>query len=258
MPQKEKDNLPAVPIHEQFSALQKAEKTAEVVKRTFGNKGISVFDLERIKIPAGGMTQWQVVDSNGEVESLKSITCAIPYMRNDKSYWKESFQETGGGRPPNCISLDLINQAEEKGVGDNGTGLGEHVCRTCPQNQWGSHPLGGGGKACRETWILFVLRQGREKHLFPSILVLTPGSLKSWMAYNTSLTSQGLYYASVLHRLELQAATSKGGIKYAEVKPSLERELTEPELDHMRRYEDAVKGAFGGVRVEAEDVTATA
>jgi len=253
----EKDNLPQ-PVHQRFMALQRAEQTADVVKRTFGNKGISVFDLERIKIPAGGGVAWQVVDSTGDMDSMKSITCAIPYMRNDRSYWAQDFQMSGGGSPPSCVSLDLINQAVEQGVGDNGDGPGTHACRTCKQNQWGSHPLGTGGRACRETWLIFLLREGREKHLFPSLLVVTPGSLKGWTRYNTGLVSQGLYYASVLHRLELQPAKSKGGIAYAEIKPSMVRELTEEEMGHMRRYEDAVRSAFGGVRVEADDVVAVA
>jgi hypothetical protein len=139
-------------------------------------------------------------------------------------------------------------------MGDNGEGQGVHDCRTCKQNAWGSDPRGTGGKACRETWLIFLLREGREKHLFPSLLVVTPGSLKGWTRYNTWLTSQGLYYASVVHRLELQKAQSKAGIAYAEIKPSMIRELRADELEHMRRYEDAVRTAFGGVRVEADDV----
>lgn len=261
MPEQTKE---LVTVQSQYMALQKAERTAEVVKKTFGNKGISLFDLERVKLPTGGSTQWSIHSETGQISNTQKIQCLIPYMRNDRTYWADSFESSGGGSPPACTSIDLINQVTEVGHGDNGTGQGEHRCDSCPQNAWGSDPRAKagdngkkGGKACRESWILFLLREGREQHLFPSVLVLTPGSLKAWRGYNTLLTSQGLYYATVLHELELVQARSKGGITFAEVKPSMVRKLTDDECAAMEMYENAVRSSFGGVRVQAEDVAST-
>lgn len=237
------DSTALVRVDQKFRALKDVTKTAEVMRANFGNKSISIFNLERIKLPGGGSMSWQIVDSTGELTESKSLTAVIPYLRNERDFWLKGIDEPGGGgAPPDCRSIDL-----SMGIGDNGEGPGEHKCFTCRQNQWGSKRIKGvpaAGKACGELWILFLLREGRENHVFPSVLMVKPGSMKSWEGYLTNLTSQEVPYWGAMHRLELSPATNKTGIRYAQIKPSLIRVLEPDEIEKLAAYRLAAEKAF--------------
>jgi hypothetical protein len=235
-----------------FMALQKADQIREVIKVNFGEQGISLFNLERIRIPAGGATSWTIADPTGEESSIPEIVAMIPHKKGERNYWKQGFNESGGGTPPSCHSDDLI-----KGYGDNGEGEGEHVCRVCPRNQWKQGENSASSKDCREMRILFVLRQGREEHIFPSILVITPGSLKALDGYLTSLTSRAIPYFACLHKLTLEKVRSKGGITYASIRPKMLRELKAEELTLVTKYHHALSSAFGGLTITSEEAQAT-
>jgi hypothetical protein len=243
-----------VAIRNRFRALAEPARTAEVVAKTFGARGISLFDLERIRLPTGWGALWQIVGADGEASGERAIEAIIPWMRNDRLYWGREFG-SGVQTPPCCTSLDLISQGVEYGHGDNGSedGKTSHACSSCTQNRFGTGEKGR-GKACREIWTVFLLRAGREDGVFPAVLFVTPGSLKPWRKYHTWLCSRGLYYASVLHRLELQQAKSSDGIAYSAIKPSVVRELTDEETAVVESYGQIVRESFGGVMADSADI----
>lgn len=232
-----------------FKALQRASKIKEVIEANFGNRGISLFNLERVRIPAGGSITWNILDPTGEESVEQEIIAMIPYKTDQRCFWERPFEDSGGGSPPSCHSTDLI-----LGFGNNGESDGRHECRTCPRNQW-KQGVGDtvAGKECREMRVMFLLRKGREEHIFPSILVITPGSLKNLDGYLTSLTSQGLPFYACLHRLTLEKTQSKGGVKYAAVKAKIVRELDDAELKMVQEYGKAMAVPFGGLTITQED-----
>jgi hypothetical protein len=238
---------------DQFTALQKADQLKEVIEANFGQRGISIFNLERIRIPAGGAMSWIVIDPSGEETSEKEIIAAVPLKKEERNYWSSKFGESGGTAPPDCHSDDL-----DYGHGHNGTDEhSPHKCRTCPRNQWSPTAKGDAiGKDCRETRLLFLLRKGREAHIFPSIMSITPGSLKALDGYLTSISSQMIPYWRGLHRFTLEKATSKTGINYARVKISLVRTLEDKEISQIKDYANALRGAFRAVHITPEEVAA--
>jgi hypothetical protein len=241
----EKEMLP-VKV-ESFLALAKVEKVREVIKTNFGEAGISIWDLERIKIPAGGGMSWQVLSPTGDVTEKKVVTALMPHKREERNFWKEEFGQ-GASKPPDCYSSNMVT-----GNGDNGTGeIGEHDCLTCPQNQWGSNSKGE-GKACRQNIVAFLLPQGKEDHIFPTILTITPGSLKAAKGYFTDLSSRLLSYQQVVHTITLEKAQNNQKIAYARVKWQIASELTEDDIAKLIQYAETMRASFSSVRVTSDE-----
>ena len=101
--------------------------------------------LDRIKIPAGGSTAFEVPgESEDDVEMVKEITGVILYNHPAFSYYTEKY--TGGNNPPECGSFD--------GVTGHGNPGGS--CSSCPYNQFVSGD--GQSKACKNRRMLYILQ----------------------------------------------------------------------------------------------------
>ena len=121
------------------------------------------FKFDRIKIPSGGMTAFEVPSEDGEGSDLvKEIEAVILYSHPANSYYTEAYK--GGSNPPDCGSFDGIT----------GTGTPGGICKNCPFNQFGSGE--GKSKACKNRRMLYLLR---ENEIFPLTLNLPTGSLDS-------------------------------------------------------------------------------
>lgn len=112
--------------------------------------------LDRIKIPAGGSTAFEIPSVDGDdSEMVKEITGVILYNHPANAYYTDKY--TGGSNPPDCSSFDGIH-----GIGNPGGS-----CKNCPFNKFGSGE--GKSKACKNRRMLYILRDGE---LFPVILNL--------------------------------------------------------------------------------------
>lgn len=185
----------------------------EVMVEAFGNLGVTDSLLSRIKIPAGGMTAWQVEDIDGE-QVLQNIDAIVVAMKGkQKAWWKSDMESGGGGTPPSCTSKDGIN-----GVGvntlDDDAEPGTHKCSECAWNQFGSSRSGGNAKECKDFGLLFFFREGSR---IPSILQVPATSLKPLQTYVLRLIDAGKSISGVVTRLGLKKATSGGGITYSQL-----------------------------------------
>ena len=130
------------------------------------------FSLDRVKIPSGGMTAFEVPTGDGETTELeKDIDCVILMSHPANAYYREAYK--GGSNPPDCGSFDGI------------TGSSGQSCKTCPYNVFG-----------------FL----RENELFPLILNLPTGSLRSFTKYVQSLLSRGRRPHQVVTKISLRKA----------------------------------------------------
>lgn len=85
------------------------------------------FQSERIKLPSGGMTAFEVSAGDGEYMDLaKKIEGVIIYNHPVNSYYLEAYK--GGNNPLDCGSFGGIC----------GTGNPGGNCKTCRFNQFGS------------------------------------------------------------------------------------------------------------------------
>ena len=108
--------------------------------------------FERIKIPAGGSTVFELPGAEGDdTEAVKEFSAVILYHHPVHTYYREKY--TGGNNPPDCGSYD----------GKTGEGTPGGACASCPFSQFRSGE--SGGKACKNRRRVYVVREGE---IFPA------------------------------------------------------------------------------------------
>jgi len=239
-----------IPITQTILALSgDTQALAQAFTENLGGEKISVFDLERIKIPSGGGPAYTVIDPSGEEDSIKELTGTIVWIEARKSYWADN---TPDGSPPDCRSDDC-----KVGFGSWDT---EHpdkkvarACETCQFNQFGTAVNDKGeltaGKACKDMRLVFFMREGVESML-PSLVILPPTSIKPMQKYLVSLASKGIAITAALTRLTIAKGPS-GGVDYSVCRPLMERRLTPEETETLRSYVAGIKVAFAQVDTSA-------
>jgi len=217
----------------------------EVMADNFGNQSINPNDLDRVKIPAGGGTAWEVPTIDGDTEFVKELNVIIVAQRDVRSYYSTAFD--GGNAPPDCYSLDCVN-----GVGDPGG-----KCADCPFSQWGTATDANGnptdGQACNQRKLLLCIS---EESTLPFLISAPPSSLKTIKQYLVRLSGAKLPFWGVVTNLTLEKVKSGGGIDHSVVKPKYVRTITKEEVPLMRSYRNSLLEMFDMVRPEENVVDA--
>lgn len=183
------------------------------------------FSFDRIKIPAGGSTAFEVPgEDEADVTMAKDITGVVLFNHPAFAYYHDKY--TGGSNPPDCGSFD----------GVKGTGTPGGACATCPYNQFGSGE--GQSKACKNRRFIYILQEGE---LFPMVLSLPTGSLKEFTKYVKRQLSKGRKLNQVVTKISLKKATSNSGIAYSQAVFSFVRPLDEAEKTAMATMTEQVK-----------------
>lgn len=230
-------------VIDQFHCLTKVDHLKEVVEANMGvGASVDIFGLERIRLAAGGARGFVIESDIGEEpETIGEFDAVITDIAPERLYWEEAFSSGGGGAPPSCISKDLIY-----GFGRNRPGMEapkQNECVHCPQNQWGSDPRPDSeGKACREVRKLFLLR--RADSLFPSLMIVPPGSLKPMLKHLQGLTSRGLPYYALINTFSTEIAKSESGVKFAQLNLRASRVLRDDEIDRIKQYKTALSSVL--------------
>ena len=223
-----------------FGALKNAN-LAKMMSEEF--KGLDL-TLDRIKVPSGGGTVFELVDDDpDDPETIKEFSAVVLYHHAMQVYYRGKF--AGGSEPPDCISYD-----GETGEGDPGG-----RCADCPMNRFGTGE--NDSKACKARRSLYLLREGER---LPVTLSLPQGSVKPFSTYIKRLYSKkGLNSNEVVTRFSLKRATNKTGAPYSQGQFSLDRELTPDEKQYidvisaqMQEYSKSVAFNYNDVR-ESDD-----
>lgn len=189
---------------------------------------IRVFDLPRVKVPAGGGTQWEIETLEG-TKGMSELIGIICYQHDARSYYIQSFEESGGGSPPDCSSTD----------GVIGKGAPGGSCISCALAKFGSAKDGKGnptkGQACGAAKRLFLLT---PHSAMPIMLQTPPTSLKALSKYMVQLIGAGCRYSDVLTRITLKKEKSDTGIVYSECEFSVVMETTPEGARKIRRVTD--------------------
>jgi len=181
--------------------------------------------FERIKIPAAGMTVFEIPGENPDSpETVKEFSAVILHHHPLYAYYTDKY--TGGSNPPDCGSFDGI-----VGVGSPG---GD--CSQCHFNKFGSGE--NGAKACKNRRRIYLLREGE---IFPMILSLPTGSLKDFTRYIMRLLSKGKKSNAVVTKFTLKKATNNNGIAYSQAQFSVDRNLTGEEFSLISGLTEQVK-----------------
>lgn len=148
-------------VQEQPTALA----TAEQIDDMFGGSGYQIpIDAP---LPQVVILRETPKFETPEGETVKEIVGHIIYWHHANQYYAEEFGEGEAG-PPTCASPDGINPLCTDEMEQQ-----DHVCRSCPKNQYGSASEGK-GKACQNTIRLYVLAEGE---VIPCVIKASPASL---------------------------------------------------------------------------------
>ena len=209
--QKEQETALATIGHSGYalSRLGGLENLATLLKDNIGDEGLDVTDMERLGMPSGGGTQWEVPSLDGEPNMQTSVEGVIVSWKTIRLFWAQDIDAGGVGNPPDCVSQDAIN-----GIGDPGG-----QCSHCPKAKFGSAKGGQGrGQACKTIRQIFLMQ---ENATLPICVNLPPSSLKPIKQYFLRLALNNRPYYSVVTRLELDRTKNQDGIAYSVVKPSV-------------------------------------
>lgn len=181
--------------------------------------------LDRIKIPAGGSTAFEIPSADGDdSEMVREITGVILYNHPANAYYTDKY--TGGSNPPDCSSFDGIH-----GLGNPGGS-----CKSCPFNKFGSGE--GKSKACKNRRMLYILRDGE---LFPVILNLPVGSSGAYKNYVKRLLTQRNSLSRVVTSISLKKAMSDSNIAYSQASFKFVRSLTDKEIESLAPLVEQMK-----------------
>ena len=231
-----------------YQVMTQAEDLRDIIEANVGDS-LSQFDLDRITMPAGGALSWTVPTLDGE-ESVKALEGIIVHWKEPRAYWAASFEDAGGGSPPDCSSEDSVLGRGMFGPGSEHNPSGE--CAECPMSQYGSKPGDSNAQACKQMRVLFMVQ---PESLLPQAVMLPPTSIRPMKRYFLRLASKAMPFYGVVTRLELERATSGGGIKYSVVKPSVASQLEPEAAARIRHYGDGLKAVLDSQLMDAVATT---
>lgn len=163
--------------------------------------GLGTVGPDIVKIPSGGGLAFEVPGDDPEAPDVeKTLDVVILYHHAMNSRWDKQYE--GGNEPPVCASRDGM-------LGIDGRGE-VHDCATCAYNQFSED---GAGKACKNTHVLYMLRDGCP---MPLQLSLPPTALTAARKYfGRMVMRNGLRSFQYVTRIGLKKETNKGGITYS-------------------------------------------
>ena len=181
--------------------------------------------FDRIKIPAGGGTMFELPGENAdETNAVKEFSAVILYHHPMYTFYSSKYN--GSNNPPDCVSID----------GATGIGMPGGMCINCTNNKFGSGE--NGSKVCKNKHQMYLLR---ENEIFPVILSLPTSSNKEFSRYIKRLLSTGKKSSDVVTKFSLKKAVNKTGISYSQVQFAMERALTPDENELVNKMAGQVK-----------------
>jgi hypothetical protein len=180
--------------------------------------------FERIKIPSGGATVYELPTDGEDTESVKEFSAVILYHHPLNAYYATKY--TGGSNPPDCGSFD----------GKVGEGIPGGDCKKCAYNQYGTGE--NGSKACKNKRRVYILREGE---MFPMLLTLPTGSLKNFTKFLKGQLSKNRFSYMFVTRFSLKKVTNSGGIAYSQAVFAFDRILTAEELAVIKPFCEQIK-----------------
>lgn len=181
--------------------------------------------FDRIKIPAGGGTMFELPSENAEeANAFREFSAVILHHHPISTFYKDKYN--GSKNSPDCMAIDGVT-----GVGTPGGN-----CITCENNKFGTGE--NGSKACKNKHQIYLIR---ENEIFPVVLLLPNSSIKAFSKYIKRLLSKGKKSSSVVTKFSLKKAVNRTGISYSQVQFSMQRELTPRENELIDKVAHQIK-----------------
>lgn len=204
---------------QEYAIMQKGQmdKIKEMMAENLGEDAkITFSDLPRISCPSGKSTTWLIpdIEAAGGVIETKAITGIIMMTQSTRQYWEVSFDESGGGTPPDCSSEDAVTGRGNPG-GD---------CINCILSEFDQDT---GRQRCKESRLIFMIT---PDDILPIMISAPPTSLKNVRKYLMGLISKQKYAYTAYTELTLETDKSQGGIHYPKINIRKIGEVEKPEV----------------------------
>lgn len=196
----------------------------EALSENLGGEGLNVWDLDRVKIPSGGVTTWSVPTlESPDGEDRKELLGVPVFWKYSRVYYEHEMGEGESG-PPQCKSND-----GKIGVGNPGV-----ACATCPLSQW----IDEQRPPCKQQVEVFLLT---EDSMMPMAVVLAPASIKPWKDYVKAIGLRGIPYYGAQLSLTLTKEKNPAGIAYSKVKPQFKARLPKEVATKLKGFKQALE-----------------
>lgn len=214
-----------------------AERTVFIIPKVSDSKFSSAeladdmdglqLSFQRAKIPGGGVLQFELPGEDPEnPDYVQTLEGVILFNHSANSYWPAG-SEYDDNTPPQCQSVD-----GKVGYGDPGG-----ICEACDYNKFGSDP-NGGGKACKNMRVLYLLRSGE---MMPIQLSLPPTSIRPFTTFvNSAFLLRGRRVCSGLVQIGLRKGASNG-FTYSVATFKKLRDFEGEELAQVCAYADSFR-----------------
>ncbi len=172
-----------------FIALE--SNALEIIKENLKNQPLSMSLFDIVKSPSGGSTVFSVPGLSGD-EAAKELTGIILDYLTPRAYW--DTPDPVEGTLPTCSSDNSIVSHDGK------------ACAACPFNDYGSRDGDSSAKACKESVVLYLLR---ENSIMPLVVRIPASSKKIFQRYLTRLVGRMIPISSVVTKITLEKKTNK-------------------------------------------------
>jgi hypothetical protein len=190
------------------------------------------FSFQRIKIPSGGALQFEIPSDDPEnPDYTRTIDGVILHNHAACAYWPEGSEDDEDATPL-CSSVD-----GKIGIGEPG---GD--CVTCALNRFGSG-MNGKGKACKNTRILYLLRDGE---FMPIQITLPPTSIRPFSDfYNVAFAARRRGACGSIVSIGLKRVDNGNTYSVATFKKVLD--FTGERLAQAKAYSEGFKAQIKGI-----------
>ena len=171
--------------------------TLDIIRSNLKSQPLTYELFDVVKSPSGGSTVFSVPGLSGD-EVEKELYGIILDYTTPRAYWDSP--DPVEGTPPACLSKNSIISEDGK------------ACAHCPFNDYGSKDGESNAKACKESALLFLLR---PNNILPLLVRVPVTSKGRFLKYATRLLSTLTPLSSVVTKISLERATSKGGKPFA-------------------------------------------
>ena len=189
------ETVSLAPTDSSYVAL--TNNALEIIRDNLKNQPLSLDLFDIVKSPSGGSTVFTVPGLTGD-EAERELTGIVLDFTTPRAYW--DTPDPVEGTPPTCMSTNSIISSDGK------------ACVRCPYNDFGSKDGESNAKACKESVLLFLLRQN---NILPLLVRVPVTSKARFLKYTARLAGSLTPVSGVVTKITLERATSKGGKPYA-------------------------------------------
>lgn len=190
----------------------------DLIRNNLKNQPLSFDFFDVVKSPSGGSTVFSVPGLAGDEPAKELVGIVLDYT-TPRAYW--DTPDPVEGTPPTCLSQNSIISQDGK------------ACARCPYNDFGSKDGDSNAKACKESVLIFLLR---PNNIIPLLVRVPVTSKPRFLKYSTRLLSSLTPISSVVTKITLEKATSKGGKPYALFSFEAVAALSEEEAAQAKKF----------------------